>query len=94
MRAFSAHVDDWHSAIGGARERLHDGPVRQDIGGHVDFVLGAIDKRHVDVFKIFARRIVNDRRGLGTAGRERDVELEGGGGEGAESRWAGMRLTS
>ena len=34
---------DRNAAIGGARERLHDWPVRQDIGGHVDFVLGAID---------------------------------------------------
>ena len=32
-----------NAAIGSARERLHDWPVRQDIGGHVDFMLGAID---------------------------------------------------
>jgi hypothetical protein len=36
--------------MAGTRERLHDRPVRQDIGCHVDFVLGAIDKRNVDVF--------------------------------------------
>ncbi|MFZ3328064.1 MAG: hypothetical protein WA231_20215 [Methylocella sp.] len=34
---------DCNAAIGGARERLHDWPVRQDIGGHVDFRLDAID---------------------------------------------------
>jgi phytoene dehydrogenase-like protein len=34
---------DRNAAIGGARESLHDWPVRQDIGGHIDFVLGAID---------------------------------------------------
>jgi hypothetical protein len=39
----------------------------QHIGRHVDFVSGAIDKRHVDVFKILARRIVNGRRGIGAA---------------------------
>jgi hypothetical protein len=32
---------DVNATIGGARERLHYGPVRQDIGGHVDFTLGA-----------------------------------------------------
>ena len=53
---------DRNAAISGARECLHDWPVRQNIGGHVDFMLGAIDKRHVDMFKIFARRVVNDRR--------------------------------
>jgi hypothetical protein len=54
-------------AQGGTRERLHDGPVGQHIGRHVDFVLGAIDKRNVDVFQVFRRRVVNDRRGLGAA---------------------------
>jgi hypothetical protein len=57
--------------IGGACERLHNGPVRQDIRGHVYFTLGAVDKRHVDVFEVLARRIVNDRRWLGAARRER-----------------------
>jgi hypothetical protein len=33
-------------------------------------MLGAIDQVNVDMFKILARRIVNDRRGLGTARRE------------------------
>ena len=28
-------------------------------------MLGAIDKSNIDVFKVFARRIVNDRRGAG-----------------------------
>jgi len=54
---------------GGARECLHDWPVRQDI--RVDFMLGAIDKRNVDVFKGFRGRIVNDRRGIGAARRDR-----------------------
>jgi hypothetical protein len=53
---------DMDATIGGARESLH---VRQDICGHVDFVLGAIDKRNVDVFKIFDRCVVNDWRGIG-----------------------------
>jgi hypothetical protein len=39
------------AAIGGARESLQDRPVRQDIGGHVDFVVGAIDKHNVDMFE-------------------------------------------
>jgi hypothetical protein len=59
-----------NATIGGARERLHYGPVRQDIGGHVDFTLGAIDKRNVDVFQVFRRRVVNDRRRIGAARRE------------------------
>ena len=59
------------AAIGGARECLQDWPVGQHIGRHVDFVLGAIDKCNVDVFEVFRRRIVNDRRGLGVARRER-----------------------
>ena len=46
----SVKIDaDRNAAIGSARERLHDGPVRQDIGGHVDFMLGAIDQGNVDV---------------------------------------------
>jgi hypothetical protein len=53
---------------------LQDRPVRQDICGHVDFTLGAIDKRHVDVFQVFRWRIVNDRRGIGAARRERGEE--------------------
>ena len=40
----SVEIDaQFDAAIGSARERLHDWPVRQDIGGHVDFMLGAID---------------------------------------------------
>jgi hypothetical protein len=50
-----AHLD---TAIGRACECLQDWPVGQHIGRLVDFVPGAIDKRHVDVFKILARRIV------------------------------------
>jgi hypothetical protein len=30
-------------------------------------MLGAIDKCHVDLFKVLCRRIVNDRRGIGEA---------------------------
>jgi hypothetical protein len=41
---------DRNATIGGARESLHDWPVRQDIRGNVYFTLGAIDKRHVDMF--------------------------------------------
>jgi hypothetical protein len=62
---------DRNATIGGARERLHDWPVRQDICRHVDFVLGAIDKRNVDVFQVFRWRIVNGKRRIGTARRER-----------------------
>jgi hypothetical protein len=54
-----------------ARVSLHDRPVRQDICGHVDFMLGAIDQRHVDMFEVFDRRVVNGRRGIGNARRER-----------------------
>ena len=57
-----AHLD---AAIGGARERLHDRPIRQDVCGQVDFMLGAIDQRDVDVFEILRRRVVNDRRRVG-----------------------------
>jgi hypothetical protein len=36
----SAEIDaDHNAAIGGARERLHDGPVGQDIRSHVYFTL-------------------------------------------------------
>jgi hypothetical protein len=62
---------DRNTAIGGARQCLHNGPVRQDIGGHVDFILGAIDQGHVDVFQVFRRRVVNGRRRIGAARRER-----------------------
>ena len=48
--------------IGGACERLQDRPVGQHIGRHVDFVPGAIDKRNVNMFEVFRRCIVNDRR--------------------------------
>jgi hypothetical protein len=34
-------------------------------------MLGAIDKRNVDVFQVFRRRVMNDRRGIGAARRER-----------------------
>jgi hypothetical protein len=65
---------DRNAAIGGARERLHDGPARQDIGRHVDFMLGAIDKHNVDVFQVFRRRVVNDRHEMrSTAGLAVDL---------------------
>jgi hypothetical protein len=51
--------------IGGACERLHNGPVSQHIGRHVDFMLGAINQINVDMFKVLVRRIVNDRHGIG-----------------------------
>ena len=50
------------STIGDTRERLHGGPVGQHIGRHVDFVPGGIDKRNVNMFEVFRRCIVNDRR--------------------------------
>jgi hypothetical protein len=34
-------------------------------------MLGAIDQRNVDVFEVFRGRIMNDRRGIGAARRER-----------------------
>ena len=46
------------AAIGGASKRLHDWPVSEDICGRVDFMPGAIDKRHVDVFKTLCRGVV------------------------------------
>ena len=58
-----SHLD---AAIGGARESLHYGPVRQDISGQIDFVLGAIDQGNVDVFQVFRRRVMNGRRRSGT----------------------------
>ncbi len=54
--------------------RLQDWPVRQDIGGHVDFTLGAVDQGNVDVFKILARCVVNDRRGIGATRRREQRE--------------------
>jgi hypothetical protein len=54
-----------NAAIDGARERLQDRPIRQDIGGHVDFMLGAVDQRNVNVFEVLARRVVNFWRGIG-----------------------------
>ena len=52
--------------IGGACERLHNRPVRQDIRGHVDFMPRGVDKIN-EVFKVLPRCIVNDRRGIGGA---------------------------
>ena len=62
-----SHFD---TTIGGTRERLHDGPVGQHIGGDVDFYPGAIDKSNVNVFKILSRRVMYGRRGIGMARRE------------------------
>jgi hypothetical protein len=42
------------ATIGGARERLPDGPIRQDISCHVDFMFRPVDQRNVDVFKVSA----------------------------------------
>ncbi|HEY8032180.1 MAG TPA: hypothetical protein VIF02_07350 [Methylocella sp.] len=58
---------DRNAAVGGARERLPDGPVGQHTGRHVDLVPGANDKRNVDMFEVFRRRILNDRRRIGAA---------------------------
>jgi hypothetical protein len=49
-------------------------------------VLGAIDKRNVDMFKAFRRRVVNDRCGIGFARRER--------GEQEASRDSGAQASS
>jgi hypothetical protein len=59
------------AAISSTRERLHYGPVRQDIGGHIDFMLGAIDQGNINVFQVFRRGVMNDRCGIGGAWRER-----------------------
>jgi hypothetical protein len=69
---------DMDATIGGARERLHYGPIRQDIGGHVDFMLGSIDQGNVDVFQVFRRRVVNGRRRIG-ARRRKCSEQDGSG---------------
>jgi hypothetical protein len=34
-------------------------------------MLGAVDQGNVNAFKILARRVMNDRRGIGAARRER-----------------------
>lgn len=56
---------DMDATIGCPRERLQDRPIRQDIGGHVNFMLGAINQVNVDVLKVLDRRIVNCWRGIG-----------------------------
>jgi hypothetical protein len=73
------------AAISGTRKRLHYGPVRQDIGGHVDFMLGAIDQGNADVFQVFRGRVVKGRRRIGGAWRER-CEQETSRNAGAHSR--------
>jgi hypothetical protein len=40
-------------------------------------MIGAIDQLHVDMFKSHCRRPLNDRRGIGGAGRERGEEGNG-----------------
>jgi hypothetical protein len=57
-----AHRD---AAIGGARERLDDRPVSQDIGRKVDFLPRGVDQRHVDAFEILGGCIVDGRIGPG-----------------------------
>jgi hypothetical protein len=70
-----SHLD---AAIGGACECLQDWPIGQDICGHVDFIPRLIDQGDVDVFEIFARRIVNARRWLGAAWRREQREEKAG----------------
>ena len=65
------HLD---ATIGGACKRLHDGQVGQHICGQVDFMLGAIDQGDVDVFEVFGRRVMNDRRWIGGAWCQRGEE--------------------
>ena len=50
---------------------MQDRPIRQNLRGHVYFALGAVDQGNVDVFKILARRIVNDRCRISATRRER-----------------------
>jgi hypothetical protein len=52
---------------------LHDRPVGKDICGQVDFMFSAIDQRHVDVFEVFDRRVVN----AGAAWRSRSGHCTG-----------------
>jgi len=54
-----------NATIGGARERLHDGPIGEHVSREVDFMLGAVDQANVDIFEVFCRRIMNNRRGIG-----------------------------
>ena len=37
-------------------------------------MLGAIDKSNIDVFKVFDRRVMNDRRGIGATRRREQRE--------------------
>lgn len=64
------------AAIGGAREGLDHRPVCQYISRHVDFLACSIDQAHVDLFEIFGRRVVNDKRGIGETRRQRGEEEE------------------
>ena len=47
-------------------------------GRHVDFMLGAIDKRNVDVLEVFRRCVVNDRRGISATRRREQREEKAG----------------
>jgi hypothetical protein len=58
----------------GTGERLHDGPVSEDMCGLVDFVFEAVDQLDDNMFKILCRRIVNNPRGIGRAWRDRGGE--------------------
>jgi hypothetical protein len=49
---------DMNAPIDRECEGLDDRPVGEDIGRDVDFLAGAIDKRHVDVLKVFGWRVV------------------------------------
>jgi len=44
---------------------LHDWTIRQIACGHDNFMFYAIDQGNVDVFESLARRITNDRHGIG-----------------------------
>jgi hypothetical protein len=59
------HLD---AEIGCAGECLHGRPV-----GQGDFMFSAIDQRHVDVFEVFGRRVVN----AGAAWRSRSGHCTG-----------------
>ena len=44
------------------------------VSGQIDFVFGAVDKRHVNVFEVFRRRGVSDRCRIGGTWCQRGEE--------------------
>src|SRR5664279_5498960 len=66
--------------ISGTDERLHDRPVSYDVCGHVDFMPGAVDKCHVNMFEVFCRSVMDDRRRVSCARCQRGEEYDYGNG--------------